>query len=302
MACAHRIDDTFVEFPANDTTRPRTDSLEGQGKPPRIQSETFCAFRYAERACPDELRVGAHWYEEETVTKIDLTRREALGLLGLGCSCSAFITAVPSPLGNGIAADFSGPAGSGITINYWDIENFQVVPLVAGAETWVVSGKICLVVRPSIVTAGVERVLWVGELRGAPPPWPRAELPSGLTSPSPPDTRFSALGEPVYDVPLATEEPTRSTITLNVAKLPRLACAQYIVYYRMRTSMDMSLCGVGVDRITSTWRPEFTGAGFAIVGDEGGSRLAAPPRDLRAGRPVLPTGVAIEDYRLPSSF
>ncbi len=195
-------------------------------------------------------------------------------------------------------------AGSGpIAFDYADEENFAFTPEIGWGSTRIVAGRIHLVMSPSLATAGRERVIWAGEL--AP-----SSLRSRSSGPTTPPLRPSAvsasaqqlwrLSRPAQDVRLPASGEDAAPPVLTVGRLAPLAHAQYAVDTRMRPGMDMSLCGDEVNRLIGTWASQLTRDGLAVLASTTGVRLASQLMPLQR-RPALPSGIAIEDFRVALS-
>lgn len=192
-------------------------------------------------------------------------------------------------------AAFAIPTLGQVRLDYRDEASFRLEADAGPGATLAVAGEIYLHVPPSLVSQEA-RLLHLGRLgpmRTGVEPVPelaRADVPLehrqrwGLTD-APQRTRMPA---PLRGGPAAE---------LLVADVPDLARGQHVIGVRLRDSMDMTLCGDVVGRLLATWSRAVTGNGLAVLAHSSGIELAGPLMPF-AGAIALPSGIAVEDYRL----
>jgi hypothetical protein len=194
-----------------------------------------------------------------------------------------------------LSASFRVPGAQSIRFDFQDALNFRLTPTVGVGATCVVDGRIYLHLPPSLANAGKSQLLWVGELGPLPKVRSLGKIELRPTALAVDTTRQWTFRAKVHDL---TAKFGDATSVLSVVPLPGLARAQYIVDTTMRAAMDMSLCGDGISRLVATWLPTVTARGLAIVAATGGVLLDGPIVSL--DEPIaLPSGLPVEDYRIP---
>jgi hypothetical protein len=197
-----------------------------------------------------------------------------------------------------LSAEFALANGSTVRLDYLNSRNFRLAADTGAIETLVVDGQIYLHVREN---GGQPESLWAyGRL--APEPLrttARREValhPTGI-----PPQGVALWGEvgQVFDVTVIASGPLHTPSDATIAKLHGLANAQWRIATTLLPAMNMSVCGDGVQQLTSWWDPALASEGWAILASSAGVRLNGPISRL-SQIPVLPTG--IEARPLPTTI
>lgn len=224
-------------------------------------------------------------------------RTEATPWARIAAACGAVVVsgllAACSAAPASFSATFATPRGAHVVLDYWGERDFRLASPRGGVETWVVDGRIHLVIAPSLAFGGRGRTIVVGDLaeRPARPPPPGTDAWS-WSAPSP----GGASGLPGVVLREVRGGPGAAP-SLQVADEPRLAEAQFTIEQTLRPAMDMALCGDAVNALLAAWPAALTGRGWAAVGSPSGVALegALRPAPARVG---LPADHDLEDMRV----
>lgn len=182
------------------------------------------------------------------------------------------------PKAESLSATFALEDGKTVTLDYIDARNYRFTTQNSVFQTYVLDGKIYLY-APADDTQP-ERIWLYGRL-GAASSQAQADQAQPVLKPTTiPAAGVLAWGDigPVYDVIVSRSGPIGIPVDATVARAPSLARAQWSIVTLLLPAMDMSLCGNGVQAVTSWWPQDLTGAGFAIVATSAGVRLDGPLR------------------------
>lgn len=191
------------------------------------------------------------------------------------------------------SASFMLPVAGRVRLDYQDQRNFSLSADAGPGSTIVLNDTVYLYIAPSIATAEAARLLLLGKLR------PQDGDPSGevVLKPVQPGVGDEALPRlPLFDADWPERAAQYQDDRFTVAKLPQLAAGQYAAGTRLRSGMDMRLCGDAVARLIATWPAALARVGLAVIDSSSGARLNGALQPL-AHAIVLPRESVIEDLR-----
>lgn len=204
-----------------------------------------------------------------------------------------------APTVGSFSARFALQNGQQVALDYIDPRNYRFSTGGGRIETYVLDGGIFLRVAASEQQA--EQLWYYGRVAAEPRFRPAIGASPTLRPTTVPAAGVAAWGNVggVFDTRVANAGPMGTPIDATVAQIGRLASAQWYISAMLLPAMDMSLCGDGVEALTSWWPRGLTGAGFAVVATTAGVRLDGPLGD--APRLQLPRDSAVMVHPLARS-
>lgn len=195
--------------------------------------------------------------------------------------------AIDAPL----AAEFALADGSLVRLDYLNGQNFRFSANTGAIETLVVDGEIYLHVREN---GAQPESLWRYGRLAAGSSRSSVRRDAALRPTSIPPQGVALWGEvgQVFDVAVTASGPLHTPSDATVAKLQRLANAQWTIATTLLPAMNMAICGDGVQELTSWWDAALAGEGWAILATTAGLRLNGPVAAL-SEIPVLPIGIEV---------
>jgi hypothetical protein len=188
-----------------------------------------------------------------------------------------------------LSAQFALANGRVVVLDYLDSDNFRLTDEASATETLIVGGEIFLHYPER--DSRPERLWRYGRLATGQAK-PNSPEPVELRPTTLPPQGVALWGDvgKVFDVEVRSSGPLGTPTDATVARLPELANAQWRIATRLTPAMDMSLCGDGVQLLTSWWDPALAGAGWAILATSAGVRLDGAISKL-SQIPALPAGL-----------
>lgn len=184
-----------------------------------------------------------------------------------------------APTVGSFSARFALQDGQQVALDYIDPRNYRFSTGGGRIETYVLDGGIFL--RVAADGAQPEQLWYYGRVGAEPAFHPSAGGAPALRPTTVPPAGVAAWGKVggVFDTRVANAGPLGTPIDATVAQIGRLASAQWYIAAMLLPAMDMSLCGDGVQALTSWWPRGLTGAGYAVVATTAGVRLDGPLGD-----------------------